>query len=462
MTKLILCKTLEVRLPSRDVGISSYLHHLFRLGVLILLSLHFATTFLYSKGNLQSPRDVGNNKHRSNIKQQRPIGRLVFSSKNIYYVFVSVTALNLRSGPGVKNSVVRILPRGTHMLSLSSQNSDWLRVYAPHNFEGWVARKHVIFYHPKPFSTLYDKISSLNFRSLLEASILNYLKENYELKRLNINDKLSIIVEDLENGKIVVSILPDKSLKSASTIKLPILHAYMIQRSKGKLIENSNHKELIEKMIRFSSNSSTNTVIELLGGLAKIQKILEKTKIYKQIRLVEYIPENGRAYRNTISVADLNRIFRQLWFQSVIGPKYSGEQNRQVSIEMLNLLKLPGHPWLKDRIRAGTCYSINKTVKLWDKTGFVKGSNGNAGIVEINTPFGSKAYSLVLFIERKDFHSITGDSRIWFEQASMHMRRISEMTYAYFSKRNYNYNECGLTLLMRHTRNALFKTSLNQ
>ena len=424
--------------------------------------MQFATTFLYSKGNLQSPSDVAINKHPSNFKQKQPIARLFFSSKNIYYVFVSATALNLRSGPGVKNSVLRILPRGTHMLSLSAQNSDWLRVYAPHNFEGWVARKHVIFYHPKPLSTLYDKISSLHFRSLLEASILNYLKENYELKRLNINDKLSIIVEDLEKGKIVASIHPDKSLKSASTIKVPILHAYMIQRSEGNLIENSNHKELIEKMIRFSSNSSTNTVIELLGGLAKIQQILEKTKIYKQIRLIEYIPENGRAYRNTISVADLNRIFRELWFQRIIGSKYSGEQNRQVSIEMLNLLKLPGHPWLKDRIKAGTCYSTNKTVKLWDKTGFVKGSNGNAGIVEINTPFGRKAYSIVLFIERKDFHSITGNARKWFEQASMHMRRISEMTYAYFSKRYQNYNECGLPLLMRHTRNALFKTSLNQ
>ena len=51
----------------------------------------------------------------------------------------------------------------------------------------------------------------------------------------------------------------------------------MIQRSEGNIIENSNHKELIEKIIRFSSNSSTNTIIELLGGLAKIQQILEKT-----------------------------------------------------------------------------------------------------------------------------------------------------------------------------------------
>ena len=453
---------MEVRLPLEKAGIISYLLNFARLWFLILLSLQITTTFLYSMENLQSYTDQTIKKNHSNFRNKKTIDRLFFSSKNSYYVFVTATALNLRSGPGVNNSVLRVLPRGTHMFSLSAKNSKWLRVFTPNNFKGWVARKHVIFYHPKPLITLYDKNSSLHFRSLLEAGILNYLKENYELNRLNIHDNLSIIVEDLEKGEIVASIQPDKSLKSASTIKVPILHAYMIQRSEGNLIENSNHKELIEKMIRFSSNSSTNTVIELLGGLAKIQQILEKTKIYKKIGLIEYIPENGRAYRNTISVADLNRIFRELWFRRIIGEKYSGEQNRQVSIEMLNLLKLPGHKWLKDRIKAGTCYSTNKTVKLWDKTGFVKGSNGNAGIVEINTPFGRKAYSIVLFIERKDFHSITGNVRKWFEQASMHMRRISEMTYAYFSKRYHNYNECGLPLLMRYASNTLFKSSLNE
>ena len=117
MTKLILSKTLEVRLPLSKAGISSYLLHFSRLGVLILLSVQFATTFLYSKGNLQSPRDVAINKHPSNFKHEKPIAPLFFSSKKIYYVFVSATALNLRSGPGVKNSVLRILPRGTHTVS---------------------------------------------------------------------------------------------------------------------------------------------------------------------------------------------------------------------------------------------------------------------------------------------------------------------------------------------------------
>ena len=31
--------------------------------------------------------------------------------------------------------ILRILPRGTHMFSLSAQNSDWLKVYALNNFD---------------------------------------------------------------------------------------------------------------------------------------------------------------------------------------------------------------------------------------------------------------------------------------------------------------------------------------
>ena len=150
-----------------------------------------------------------------------------------------------------------------------------------------------------------------------------------------------------------------------------------------------------------------------------------------------------------------------MWIQRVLGKKYSIEQNRLVSIEMLDLLKLPGYKWVKDRIKAGTCFSTNKTVKLWDKTGFVKGSNVNAGIVEINTPFGRKAYSIVMFIERKDFHSIKVNTKKWFEKTSKHMRRISEMTYAYFSNLYHNYNQCGINLLKHHTGKAFLKYSLN-
>ena len=108
-----------------------------------------------------------------------------------------------------------------------------------------------------------------------------------------------------------------------------------------------------------------------------------------------------------------------------------------------------------ERIKAGTCFSSNKSVKIWDKTGFVKGVNGNGGIVEIDTPHGRKAYSIVMFIERDKYHTIIGDATKWSERMAMHMRRISEMTYAFFSNRYESYNKCGRSLLNRFAKLAL-------
>jgi len=177
--------------------------------------------------------------------------------------------------------------------------------------------------------------------------------------------------------------------------------------------------------------------------------------LYKELRLLETIPEDGRTYRNKISAADLNQLLLKIWFKRVISAKYSAQTNKVAAKEMLYLLGLPGHAWLKDRIKAGTCFSANKSVKLWDKTGFVKGVNGNAGIVEIDTPHGRRAYTLVIFMEREDYLTIEGDASSWSERMSLHMRKISELSYAFISNRYNSYNECGHSQLIRYTKLAL-------
>ncbi len=424
----------------------------FRIVNLYLFLLLFSQDSLQAKEHLQPSIKFPQDSLQSPSVADSTKSRLFFNKNN--FAVVTASALNLRSGPGMGNPVIKILPKGTHVLSLSSENDAWMKVFVPHKIEGWVAQKHVKTYQPNPFPLIHEKKDSKPFRSFLEAGILNYMEEIYAHNKLKVEDKLSIIVQDLDNENIVVSINPRKSVKSASTIKVPILHAYMIQRSSGNLLENTKYKMHVEKMIRFSSNESTNVLIKLLGGPEKIQHLLENTNVYKELKLIETIPENGRAYLNKISVADLNQIFKTIWYHRVIGSEYSKLQNKIVSNEMLYLLGLPGHSWLKDRIKEETCFSTNKTVKIWDKTGFVQGANGNAGIVEINTPHGRKAYSIVLFIEREDYNSITGDAINWFEQVSMHMRRISEMTYAYFLNRYHSYNQCGLSLLIRHAKRA--------
>ena len=376
-------------------------------------------------------------------------------NKTASYAVVIASALNLRSSPNTKIPPLKVLPKGKHLLILSALDKIWLKVKIPRGIQGWVAREYVKFYLPEELPYYASKFNSTPFNSTLEAGILQYMKEVYTKNKLKRKDKLSIVVQDLSAGKLLVSLRSRKSVKSASTIKLPILQAYMIQRFKGKFEETSNHKKLIEEMIRFSSNSSTNKIIKLLGGTENIQRLLNKTKFYKELRLLEMIPEDGRTYRNKISAEDLNQILMNIWFKRVIGPQYSAQINKKAAHEMLNLLGLPGHTWLKDRIKAETCFSSNKSVKLWDKTGFVKGLNGNAGIVEIDTPHGRKAYSLVMLMERQDYQTIEGDAASWFEIVSLHMRRISEITFAYISNRYESYNECGHSQLIRYAKLAL-------
>lgn len=376
-------------------------------------------------------------------------------NKTASYAVVIASALNLRSSPNTKIPPLKVLPKGKHLLILSALDKIWLKVKIPRGIQGWVAREYVKFYLPEELPYYASKFNSAPFNSTLEAGILQYMKEVYTKNKLKRKDKLSIVVQDLSAGKLLVSLRSRKSVKSASTIKLPILQAYMIQRFKGKFEETSNHKKLIEEMIRFSSNSSTNKIIKLLGGTENIQRLLNKTKFYKELRLLEMIPEDGRTYRNKISAEDLNQILMNIWFKRAIGPQYSAQINKTAAHEMLNLLGLPGHTWLKDRIKAETCFSSNKSVKLWDKTGFVKGLNGNAGIVEIDTPHGRKAYSLVMLMERQDYQTIEGDAASWFEIVSLHMRRISEITFAYISNRYESYNECGHSQLIRYAKLAL-------
>ena len=422
---------------------------------LLSLNLFFSVTLLYAKENSPPTNLQLDPVLSAETKVEQLIHKSNFLNKLSSYAVVTASALNLRSSPNTKEPAIKVLNKGTHLLSLSAPNKIWLKVKIPQGVQGWVAQEHVKLYLPEGLPYYAGKFNSTSFTSSLEAIILQYMKEVYTKKKLKRNDKLSIVVQDLTTRKLLVSLRSRQSVKSASTIKVPILHAYMIQRFNGNFIESSSHKKLIEEMIRFSNNQSTNTIIKLLGGTENIQRILNNTKLYKELSLKETIPEDGRTYRNKISAADLNQLFVNIWFKRVIGSKYSAQINKEAAREMLYLLSLPGHSWLKDRIKADTCFSANKSVKLWDKTGFVKGVNGNAGVIEIDTPHGRRAYSLVMFMEREDYQTIEGDANRWSVRVSLHMRKISEITFAFISNRYESYYECGRSQLIRYTKLAL-------
>jgi len=413
-------------------------------------------------------KDSGSNRgiYRSHVLNNKQLESKNFQDPRSFdtklsFAIVTASALNLRRSPLIKNNILKVLLKNTHLITLTHPVNGWVKVRVPNEINGWVSKNYLKFYKPRALPFIKRIDNSTSFSSILEASIIEYMEEIYSHNKLNRNDKLSIVIQDLSSGEILASIYPRRIIKSASTIKVPILHAYVIQRFRGEIKESPWHKKLIEEMIRFSSNPSTNSIIYLLGGTDSIQKILYNTKIYKDLSLTQYFPVDGRAYQNKISAEDLNNLLVTIWFKLILNSKNNHQKNLAISEEMLHLLGLPGHAWLKDRIKAGTCFSSNRSVKIWDKTGFVKGVNGNAGIVEIDTPHGRKAYSIVLFIERKNYETIKGDAQKWNDRVSFHMRRISEITYAFFSNRYKSFFKCGYSNLKRYIKLALKNKNLD-
>ncbi len=349
-----------------------------------------------------------------------------------------------------EKDILDILSEGQQIHLLGPQKNRWVKIRLSETVEGWVAGKYLSLIVADPESKPVHELQIPGHRTSLEAGILSYMEDLYRSGRLQRQDILSMVVQDLSSGKLLVSIRPRRRVKSASLIKLPILHAYLLASEKGMLEHSEIIQQHLVKMIRFSSNESTNWILEKLGGPSQVQKLLDQSSMYHELKLVEYIPEDGKTYRNKVSSADLNQILVRTWFHQSLGMKSNKEQNRQASKRMLYLMSLPGYKWIQDRIKDGTCFSRRKSVRVWDKTGFVKGINGDAGIVEFNTPNGRRAYTIVLIMERENYLSIPGDANTWSARVAMVLRRISEMSYAFVSSYYNRPNQCGLGLLLQY------------
>ena len=371
------------------------------------------------------------------------------------YAVVHSASLNLRAGPGTQHGILRPLPRGTHLTLSNTAQDGWRQVRTSEDEQGWVSTKYLRVYEPQALPVSVNRSQLAQYTSPLEASILEYMNETYAKKKVSRKDQLFMVVQDLTSGTLLVAIRPRRRVKAASLIKVPILHAYQLERVRKRVKHTSGRQDHLARMIRYSSNASTNVILKRLGGPNKVQRLLRETNMYRELRLVEYIPADGRTYRNKLSMADLSSLFHRLWIGRVLGPGFSDLENEQASAQMLHLLSLSGRSDNKDRLKDGTCFAGNQTVRIWDKTGFVKGLNGNAGIIEIDSPHGRRAYSIVAAIERPNFRTIRGNASRWSAKVAYHLRRISELAYAFFTSRYDAFSDCGHDRLLQYATRAL-------
>ncbi|MBF0287941.1 MAG: serine hydrolase [SAR324 cluster bacterium] len=372
------------------------------------------------------------------------------SKNDNQYLAVNTHALNMRVGPGTKYSRVKVLRRGTYLGLTHTTRRGWVLVQDSDGTTGWVFKKYTRKAGKNKFQITWDQASQGIDASELESAIERFIDDSKRRGIMYNQDKLSLIIKDLYTGKLVASINPKAEVKAASLIKVPILQAYMIQRYRKKIRHTKRNQRDLIRMIRYSNNRSTNRILKLLGGPWRVRKILQSTGLYQHLKLVEYIPRSGRTYLNKISAEDLDRLFIRLWDRQILGHRFSRALNEKASRQMLYLLGLSSRRGVKDRLKDGTCFANDRSAKIWNKTGFVRGLNGDVGIIEIKTPKGRRPYTIISIIDRPNYRSIRGNGNWWAKRQSRLHRKISEMSYAYFKRKYGARTKCGRKRLMNY------------
>ena len=207
---------------------------------------------------------------------------------------------------------------------------------------------------------------------------------------------------------------PRRRVKSASLIKLPILHAYMLASEKGMLEHSEIIQQHLVKMIRFSSNESTNWILEKLEAHPRF-KNLDQSSMYHELKLVEYIPEDGKTYRNKVSSADLNQIREP---GSIRVLKSNKELNRQASKRMLYLMSLPVTNGYRTGSRTGPASSDVNPSGSGTKPDLSKASTGMRALLNSIPPMDGEPIPLSSSWSVKTT-SIPGDANTWSARVAM-------------------------------------------
>lgn len=255
--------------------------------------------------------------------------------------------------------------------------------------------------------------------SPLESQIESYVKSLRARGSISGNERTAWLVRDLTTGTTLASINENSPRQAASMIKPFLALAFFHQVKAGKLSYGPSSSRHMELMIQKSNNSSTNWVMKQTGGPTATKALLARhyPGLCRNLRLVEYIPSNGRAYRNLGSADDYASFLTALW-----------KKQLPSSTELLRLMALPGPDRLytkASRIPSGT--------RVYDKTGSTAMCCGDMGILVAQGTNGrSYPYIVVGVIDSIVRVSSYGS---WISRRANVIREVSNLTYAHMKKR---------------------------
>ncbi len=261
--------------------------------------------------------------------------------------------------------------------------------------------------------------------SQLEADFEHYIKSQRRRKRLSASDRTSFVVYDISKNRKLVSINEDRQMMAASIIKNFVMLAYFHEVKYGRQRHTDHNRGRLRAMIWKSSNPSTNYFIRLLGGPARVNRILKTNyPSFKHTRIVEYIPPSGRTYKNMTSARDLNTFFLRLW-----------QDRLPHSDKMKWYFKLKNGDYIFKQTY------IPAYVEVYNKTGTVYGLVGDGGVLVLKDPQGRpRPYIFIGLMEdrtKTDRRNRWQSFHDWKNRRANILRRLSEKAYKYIYENLY-------------------------
>jgi len=256
--------------------------------------------------------------------------------------------------------------------------------------------------------TLTFSSSKTRFEQSIE-SFINGLRRKGKISK---DESTGWMVYDLASDESIVDINANQTFQAASMIKPFVALAFFHQAKNGKFKYGPKSRRKMAAMIQRSNNSATNWVMRQVGGPAACAKILKKHygNIFKKTEITEYIPANGRTYKNKSLPSDYVRFLRALWNKELPYGK-----------ELRRLMALPG----RDRLYYGT--PIPQGTLVYNKTGSTAHLCGDMGILVPKTRNGKRyPYVVVGIIERKSRPANYGQ---WMASRGKVIRQVSTMVY---------------------------------
>lgn len=263
----------------------------------------------------------------------------------------------------------------------------------------------------------------------LEYQVNAYIQKLRRTGRIPSDERTAWSVYDFTAARKLVSINENQPLQAASMIKPFLAQAYFFRHraDKHRYPYNNRVRRKMKKMIRDSSNSAANFFINRVGRdrpvnqrPREVERVLKRYAggIFQQTSIVEFIPHNGRSYRNKASAHDYSRFLYAMCKDRL---PYASEIKYFMGLSN------------RDRIQDGAP-DVPRSAKLYHKTGTTAHVCGDMGLLVARGRNGKPYRYTFIGIIQKDFRA--RDYGGWMRNRGNVIREVSEIVYTYMRKRH--------------------------